>query len=169
VQVVPARLIALGLSVLVCAGTLALAILHPGKAAAEDLQVSALVVRDGTDRVELRIAWSWVPPADGRGTSGREELLAVSFDPRRLVFDSDAAPAGRGANGEMLRRLERAAGPDGTRRLYVMQGGVDGTVTLRFRSVWPGLPTAGAPFRVHVLFGLPTGVVMVKEIDVIAP
>lgn len=167
-QVVPAKWMALALTFLICAGVLTLGILQPGRAAADDLQVSAAVVQTAGDKVELRIAWRWNPPVQRRGWRGREELLAVSFDTRRLVFESDVAPAGRGATGETLRRLEEAAGPDGARRLYTIPSGEDGSVVVRFRSVRPGAAAMGATLRVHVVFGTPSGPGWIKEIQAIA-
>lgn len=156
-QAVPAKAVVLGLAVLICVGTLALGILRPGRAAADDLDVTALVVQSTGDQVELHLTWHWSSPS--RSGNRRHELLAVTFDTRRLVFDSDEAPAGRGSSGALLRRLEQLTGPDGARLTYVIPNGKDGTVVVRFRSVHPGLPASGSPIRIHVLLdsGNPSG------------
>ncbi|HEY3367305.1 MAG TPA: hypothetical protein VGK74_19785 [Symbiobacteriaceae bacterium] len=154
---------------LLCAGTLGLLESQPGRAAAESLQVTTVAERVAADQVELRVSWHWDPPAPDRGWTAREHLLAVSFDTHALVFEKEEAPAGRGADGEELGRLDRFAGADGSRRLFVVPEGQDGFVRIRFRPVYPGLNASADPFRVYVVFRSPSEDIWMKETTVSAP
>lgn len=149
-QVVPARALLYLFSMFVSVTTLALAIMLPGRAEANDLQLSAVTVRGADGVVELHVSWRWNPEAR-RGWRPREQLLAVSFDTRRLVFESEEAALGTGATGELLMRLEAVAGADGARRLFVIPEGQDGRVVVRFRPVYPGTTAEGAQLRICVV------------------
>jgi hypothetical protein len=150
VKAVPDRLWALGLAVLMFVSALFLFESRPGRAAAESLQVTTKAERAVDGSVALRISWRWAPPAGQTNWRGREELLAVSFDTQALAWAGEEAPAGTGARGEALKVLERAAGPDGARRLFVIPEGDDGQVTVRFLPRFPGTEPAAQPFRVYV-------------------
>lgn len=149
-QVVPPKLAALGVGLVLCASTLAFGFPGPEAAAAEELQMSAAMVRRAPEEAELQISWRW--SSSGLQAHGeREHLLAVTFDTRQMIFLSDEAPGGRGTRGPLLKRLERLVGPDGARRLYVVREGRDGVVTVRFRPPYPGKSATGAPVRVHLV------------------
>lgn len=163
-QVVPAKAWVVLLVLLICAGSLALGILLPGRAAANELKVSVVTVYGTEGRVELRIAWQWSAATRRRGFRVREELLSVSFDQQSMVFESEEAAMGIGATGELLRKLERAAGPDGSRRLFVIPEGENGSVQVRFRPVYPGADAAGATFRIHVVSAAAPDPVVMQEI-----
>lgn len=152
------------MAMLICAGTVALGLLNPGRAAAEDLNVSARFVQTGGNQAELHIAWRWVPPQNRRMTATRRSLVAVSFDTRRLVFDSDRTTGLHGADGALLEQLDRAVGIDGARRLYEIEPGEDGEAVLRFRSVWPDMDTAGSTVRIHVLIAEPGEPARLREL-----
>lgn len=162
-KAVPDRLWALGLAVLICVSALFLFEGRPDRAAAESLQVTTEAERAADGTVLLHIAWRWVPPPGQRYLRGREELLAVSFDTQALAWAGEHAPAGTGARGEALRALERAAGPDGARRLFVIPEGSDGQVTVRFLPRFPGTEPAVQPFRVYVATDRPDAGVWMTE------
>lgn len=162
-KAVPDRLWALGLAVLVCVSALFLLESRPGRAAAESLQVTTEAERAADGTVLLHISWRWVPPAGQPNWRAREELLAVSFDTQALAWAGEQAPAGTGARGGALKALERAAGPDGARRLFVIPEDVDGQVTVRFLPRFPGAEPAARPFRVYVASDRPDAGVWMTE------
>lgn len=164
-KVVPARWIALGLAFLFCAGPLILGWRLPRAAAADDLTVRAEAVSLETGLIELRISWHWAAAPGWRWGSTGEDLLAVAFDTQTLVFDSEDAPLGAGADGDTLRRLDSIAGPDGARRHFVIPEGQDGAVQLRFRSVREGVTPGSNPFKVFVVFRAPSDEVWFKETE----
>lgn len=167
-QVVPPRLAALGIGLILCASALAFGLPGPEAAAAEELQMSAAFVRRAPDEAELQISWRW--NLSGTRVHGeREHLLAVTFDTRQVVFLGDEALEGRGATGLLLKRLEGRVGPDGARRLYVVPEGRDGRVSVRFRSPYPGRSAAGAAIRVHLVLDGATGESGFREIDLTYP
>lgn len=163
-KAVPAKVLALGLAVMLCMGVFLLLEGRPRRAAAESLEVVTVAERNAAGQVELHIAWKWNPPSSGgRGWGSREHLLAVSFDTRSLVWGGEEAPGGRGAYGHTLKRLEQFAGSDGSRRLFVIPDGEDGYVRLQFRSKVPGSDPVGEPFRVYVVYDPPTTDVWMTE------
>ncbi len=164
---VPARTIGLGLAFMLCAGAFLLWGAAPGRAAGDRLHVTSAARRTASGLVELRISWRWEDPSRKGGWGAREELLAVSFDTRTLVFESEEAPLGRGASGDRLRRLEEVAGPDGARRLFVIPEGEHGYVRIRFRPVWEEEPQPPAPFRVYVV--RPHGDIWMTEVGMAPP
>jgi hypothetical protein len=114
--------------------------------------------------VQLRVEWHWDPHVGRpKRLSGHEELLAVSYDTQALVWLGEQAPAGIGADGDTLRRLEQSAGADGARRLFVIPEGEDGHVTLQFQPRQPGTAPAVEPFRVFVAFASPSSHVLTAE------
>jgi hypothetical protein len=163
VKAVPERLLALGLAVLVCIAALFLLEGRPGRAAAESLQVTTKAERAADGSVLLHVNWRWIPPSGQPNWRGREELLAVSFDTQALAWAGELAPAGTGARGEALRALERAAGPDGARRLFVIPQGSDGSVTVRFLPRFSGAAPEAQPFRVYVASDRPDAGVWMTE------
>lgn len=163
-KAVPAHLLALGMAFLLCAGTLGLVESQPGRAAAESLQVTSVAEQIAADEVELRVSWHWEPPAGEHVRAAREHLLAVSYDTRSLAFERAEASDGVGANGDALQRLDRYAGPDGARRLFVVPEGHDGSVQIRFHPVQQGSQNTADPFRVYVVFASPSESIWMKEI-----
>lgn len=163
-KAVPAKLVALGLFCMALVGVLLLEA-RLGRAAAESLSVTAVARQVPGGQVELDVAWQWGPTPPVRGWRSREHLLAVSFDMSQLVMEWEEAPLGKGANGEILRKLEQVAGADGARRLFVIPEGADGSVRLRFhpRHEDAHMPD---PFRVFVAFEPPSSPVWVKETTV---
>jgi len=133
------------------------------QAAAESLQVTTVADQSANGAISLHVSWHWNPPAERRGWRAREELLAVSFDTRALVWVQEQASAGTGARGGTLRKLEQAAGPDGARRLFVIHEGQDGHATLEFLPKYPGAPPAAEPFKVYVAFDQSTADVWMTE------
>jgi hypothetical protein len=168
VKVLAARWLGFATACLLCAGTLALAGGPPGPPDAASLSVETAAEQTDGDQVELVVSWRWRPPAVGSPWRwrAREELLAVSFDTRKLVVVQEEAPLGSGARGETLRRLEEVAGPDGARRLFVIPEGQNGYVRVRFRSAYPDRPPRGDPFHVYVVFDPPSAPVLQKVLPV---
>lgn len=162
-KAVPDRLWALGLAVLICVSALFVLGGRPDRAAAESLQVTTAAERTADGTVLLHIAWRWVPPSGQPDWRGREELLAVSFDTQALAWAGEQAPAGTGARGEALKALERIAGPDGARRLFVIPEGRDGQVTVQFLPRVPGTEPVVQPFRVYVASDRPDAGVWMTE------
>ncbi|HWH71141.1 MAG TPA: hypothetical protein VNT26_17270, partial [Candidatus Sulfotelmatobacter sp.] len=99
-KAVPAKALALGLAALIIVGALFLLGSQPERAAAESLQVTTVTDRSADGGIDLHISWRWEPPAGKRSWGSGEELLAVSFDTRALVWVSEKAPSGTGARGE---------------------------------------------------------------------
>ncbi|MGE5672542.1 MAG: hypothetical protein ACM3XM_01470 [Mycobacterium leprae] len=148
-KAVPVQLLALGLALLIWGGALG----PPVRAARQAVGTPTVVAEaecDRLGRLELRMNWHW-PFSARPGQRQAELLLAVSFDTERLAFESEEATAGQGAGGENLNQLERIAGPDGARRLYVVREGEDGSVRVRFRPVWAGRVEPAKPFRLFLV------------------
>lgn len=162
-KAVPAKVMALGLAVLICVGALLLMEGAPERAAAESLQVTTVASATMDGHIALRISWRWDPPAGKRSWRAGEELLAVSFDTRALVWVSEQAPSGTGTEGGVLRKLEAVAGADGARRFFVIPEGEDGHVTLQFQPKYPGAQPVAEPFRVYVAFDHPAANVWMSE------
>ncbi|HYG57895.1 MAG TPA: hypothetical protein VD902_07495 [Symbiobacteriaceae bacterium] len=151
-KAVPAKVLALGLAVLLGMGAFLLLEGRPRRAAAESLELKTVVERTAAGQVELHVTWNWNPPADGKGWRSREHLLAVSFDTHALVWGGEEAPGGKGAFGHTLKRLDEVAGLDGARRLFVIPEGEDGYVRLQFKHKVPGSAPTAEPFRVFVVY-----------------
>lgn len=157
-----------GLALAICASSILLGLVRPGIATADQIQVTAVAVGGDPDLIELHVAWQWnstVRRYLWRSTP-REELLAVSFDTRNLVFESAHAPAGVGAHGGALAILDRQVGLDGSRQLFVIREGEDGNVTVRFRTVWPGGSDVRSPLRVHMVINAPGARVWTQEVPI---
>jgi hypothetical protein len=162
VKAAAAKILWLWLAVLLCAGILLIVESRPRRAVAESLQLATSAERDATGDVVLWVRWRWSQPAYGWGRE-QEHLLSVSFDTQTLALLAEEAPAGRGATGAALRRLEAMTGNEGARRLLVIPGGQDGYVRLQFRPKTAGT-TRSAPFRIHVVFHSPeAGVYMTQS------
>ncbi len=162
------KLYLFGLVLAVCIGSILLGLLRPGIAAADQIRVTAVAVGGDPDQIELHVAWQWNAPTRRRmwRPTPREELLAISFDNRNLVFESAHAPAGVGANGGALAILDRQVGPDGSRQLFVIREGEDGNVTVRFRAAWPGGVDVSSPLGVHLVIDSPGARVWTQKITI---
>jgi hypothetical protein len=152
VKSVPPKMLALGLVCLLL--TLAVLLLSEDRTLQAEARALAVTsssqwLEDG--EIELIVRWQWAPQQVGSSLGRREELLAVSFDTKSLVWLGEEAPLGRGARGEALRRLDLAAGPDGARRLFSLPVGQDGYVRLRFLPNMDQSHTIARLFRVYVV------------------
>lgn len=156
VKVVPNRRVAMGLLLMLCVGLLILWGAQPSRAAAQSLQVTAVIEPLEEGLTELVIRWSWLPTSPLRRGQPREHLLAVSYDTQILLFEAETASAGVGANGDALGRLQRIAGPNGARRLFVLPDGVDGEVRLRLRLHDHDQLLTPDLIGLHVVFDYPT-------------
>lgn len=146
-----AKRVGIWLAVLLCAAILGGWGDQTGRAAAGELQVESRALRNAAGQVELTIAWHWTEPPPKRFWRSGEQLLAVSFDTRDLVFVREEAPLGVGAEGDYLRRLEQVAGADGARRLFVIPEGADGYVRVYFVPKGPEDLDLTHPFRLYVV------------------
>lgn len=155
-KVVPNRRVALGLLLILCVGLLSLWGAQPGRAAARSLHVTAVIESMEEGQTELAIRWHWLPSGPLRRAQPREHLLAVSFDTRIIIFEAETASAGVGSNGGALARLQRVAGPNGARRLFVLPEGADGEVHLRLRLHNHDQILTPELIGVHVVFDHPT-------------
>jgi len=164
------KLCLFGLLLAVCAGSILMGLVRPGIATADQLRVTAVAVEGDPDQIELYVAWQWNATVRRKiwRSSPREELLAISFDTSNLVFESSHAPTGVGAHGEALAILNRQAGLDGSRQLFVIREGEDGYLTVRFRAVWPGAVGVSSPLRVHLVINSSGARVRTQEV-LIAP
>lgn len=154
-KVVPAKPVLMGLLVLLCATSLTLWSGRPNRAAARSMHLESEAAWTGDGEMELWIRWRWEPPAEGQSPGGRAHLLAVSFETRELLFVLEEAPAGVGANGEPLGRLQRLAGPNGARRLFVVPEGEDGYVRVRLRPRDEQAELRPDAIQVHLVFEHP--------------
>lgn len=146
----PAHLLAIGLVLLLLAGTRPLL-------AGERTDKPLLLVESSarqleTGEIELELAWHWQAPAPSPQWQSQEHLLALSFDTQSLVWEREESPWGAGADGQLLKRLEQAYGTDGARRLFVLPEGKDGTVRLYFRPAWNDAPPSARPLDIFVVF-----------------
>jgi len=166
VQVGPLKLCLFGLVLTVCIGSILLGLVRPGIATADQVKLRAVAIGGDPDTIELHVEWEWTATARRQPwrSTPREELLAVSYDTRSLVYESVHAPAGVGAYGEALAILDRQVGLDGSRQLYVIREGEDGKVTVRFRAIWPGQLDLTIPFRVHLVISAPGARVWTQEV-----
>lgn len=161
---VPAKLAAAALAFLVC--LCALGMLRPERRGLEELHVDALLEEREDGLLELRLTWRWDRP--GRELlPGREELLAVSFDTRTWLFESEEASYGVGVGGESLQLLDRVAGFNGARRFYVVPDGQDGKARVLLR---PAGGSGGDPvIQIHAVVDPAQGAEAVWEMTVRAP
>jgi hypothetical protein len=143
--------------------------LKPDRRGLEDLQVRAEVAEREDGLLELHLTWRWegrtpLPSLQPR----HDELLSVSFDTRRLLFEEEQASYGVGASGELMGLLEETAGFNGARRLYVAPVGEDGEARVLLRPI--GEAEAGDPFiRIHAVAASRRGGAAIREMLVMPP
>lgn len=134
----------------------------------EDLQVQAEFVEREDGLLELHLSWQWDEPIRLQVGRVKEELLAVSFDTRELLFEAEEASYGVGANGDSISLLEQVAGFNGARRFYVVPQGRDGEARVLLRpTVRSGL--AERQIRIHTVVDPGQGEAAVREMMVMAP
>lgn len=141
---------------------------RPDRGGPEDLRIRAEVEERADGLLELRLAWQWDDPT--RLALGRapEELLAVSFDTRELLFESEEASYGVGASGENLNLLERVVGFNGARRFFVVPQGRDGEARVLLRPTGRG-DGGERLIRIHTVVDSGQGASAVREMLVTAP
>ncbi len=160
------RLAAVTLLILTCAGVILFGLPATSRAGPESLQVEAAVAAREDGLLELRLSWSWNLPSRFSWRT-QEELLAVDFDTRELLFEAEEATYGVGANGENLNLLERVAGLHGARRLFVVPEGRDGEARLILRPTGQ-MVTRGGLIRVHTVVDPALGPGAIHEMQVSA-
>ena len=162
----PARLAGTALALLTC--FVLWGMWRPDRGGPEDLRIRAEVQERADGLLELRLAWQWDDPI--RLALGRrdEELLAVSFDTRELLFEAEEASYGVGASGENMGLLERVAGFNGARRFFVIPHGRDGEARVLLRPTGQG-DGGERLIHIHTVVDPDLGPSAVREMLVTAP
>ncbi|MFZ5815486.1 MAG: hypothetical protein ACOY93_09330 [Bacillota bacterium] len=118
--------------------------------------------------LELRLVWHWDDPLSLELGPRREELLAVSFDTRELLFESEEASYGVGVNGESLSLLQQVAGFNGARRFFVVPQGRDGRARVVLRPTRREGGSHGL-IQIHAVVDPDQGEAAVRELLVATP
>lgn len=148
---VPAKLARTALALLTC--LFLWGMWRPDRGGPEDLRIRAKVEERADGLLELRLAGQWDDPIRLALGWRHEELLAVSFDTRELLFEAEEASY---------------VGFNGARRFFVVPRGRDGEARVLLRPTGRG-DGGERLIRIHAVVDPGQGASAVREMLVTAP